>query len=139
MTNFQEDLLKGRHGDTIALNIHVSQIFIKVCEEVLEHKGVFTGNLYGHLALDLSQFHHLWPQPFMEVWHNLSVIHGVSFDDRHDIADTEAILQEHGRSQARHFTRGHDANPIAENVSFVHVMGSQEDDSILLLFTKHVP
>lgn len=60
-------------------------------------------------------------------------------DESDPIAESEAILEKEGRSQALQRALAHDSNPITEHVRLVHVMGRQNDDSVLLVGLEHVP
>ena len=55
------------------------------------------------------------------------------------VSQSEAILEEERAAQALHSTLDHDTDTIAEHVCFVHVMCSQNDDSVLLVRFEHIP
>ena len=55
------------------------------------------------------------------------------------IADAEAILQEERATNALHLALHHYANAVAQHVSLVHVVCSQDDDAVFLVGLKHIP
>ena len=61
------------------------------------------------------------------------------FDKSDLIANTEAVFEEKRAAKALEGTLAHDANTVTEHISFIHIMGRQDDDSILLVGLEHVP
>ena len=61
------------------------------------------------------------------------------FDKSDLIANTEAVFEEKRSTETLHSSLAHDADSVTEHICLVHVMGSQDDDSIFLVGLKHVP
>ena len=75
----------------------------------------------------------------MQVGHDEVVGHRVVLDNSHNVAYTEAILEEHGGAETGHLASSHDSDSIAEDVSLVHIMSRQQDNPVLLVGSEHIP
>lgn len=139
MADFKEDLFKSSDRDAVCLNLERGKVVIKVSKEVLEQRCVLSWYLDGHFALDLCQLGDVRAKSFVQVGHDKMVGHRVILDHSHHVANTEAVLEEHGGAKTGHLAAGHDTDSVAEDVSLVHVMSRQEDDPVLLVGSQHVP
>ena len=55
------------------------------------------------------------------------------------VACSITVFEEEGAAEAEYLAIGHDTNTVTQNISFIHVMCSQNDDSVVLVVLKHVP
>lgn len=61
------------------------------------------------------------------------------FDKGDLVTNTEAVLEEKRGTETLHSSLAHDADSVTEHICLVHVMGSQDNDSVFLVRLKHVP
>ena len=55
------------------------------------------------------------------------------------VANTEAILEEERAAQALKGTLAHNSNTVSEHVGFVHIVSSQDNDSVFFVRLEHIP
>jgi hypothetical protein len=55
------------------------------------------------------------------------------------VADTEAVLEEEGAADALKGALAHNADAVTEDISLIHVMGSENNNSVFLVALEHVP
>ena len=55
------------------------------------------------------------------------------------VPNSEAVLEEEGATDALQGALAHDADTVTEDISFIHVMSRQDNDSINFVFFEHVP
>ena len=88
--------------------------------------------------MDLTLFSHATEVRFHELVQT-GVRSSSLLNERDLVAKAEAILQEEGAANALESTLAHDTDSVAEDISLVHVMCGEDDDSIFFVALKHVP
>jgi hypothetical protein len=54
-------------------------------------------------------------------------------------ASTKSILQKQTGAKTQKLALGHDTNPIAKNISFIHIMSGQNNNFVSSIIFEHVP
>ena len=75
----------------------------------------------------------------LEVWLDAGVRELVCLLKGQVVSDTVALLEEERCSETDELTLGHDADAVAKYVSLIHVVGRQNDDSVVAVRSQHVP
>ena len=117
-----EDLLHGGDRGSVAGDAVTASILLQLLEDLLEGVRFVAGQqvaqLGAHVLIDVDFGYELAD----EFRHPLDVARGL-LDDDQMVAGAVLLLEEQRRSAALDLTRGHDGDPVAQQVGFFHEMG----------------
>ena len=132
LVDLQEHILQIRHRDTIGADIELIEALVKHLKEAAKILRLRLWNdvrdLLVHLAGLLNALEVRLEELF-EAWVGSSSL----LDECNLVADTETVLEEERAAEALHRALAHDADTVTKHVRLVHIMSSQDDDSVLLV------
>ena len=108
-------------------------------KEFCELFKIVIGNLNNNLVLILRFQLAVFTESLLRILEHFGVHLGAGLEHGEVVAAAELLLQEEGRAEAGNFPLDHDADSVAEDISFVHIMCGQQNDPIFPIFFQHVP
>ena len=132
LVDLQEHILQIRHRDTVGADIVLIEALVEHLKEAAKILRLRLWNDVRDLLVDLTGLLNALEvrlEELFEAWVGSSSL----LDECNLVADTETVLEEKRAAEALHRAFAHDANTVAKHVCFVHVMSSENDDSVLLV------
>ena len=139
MSHIQEHVLKRRYGDSILHDLEFFHLRVKIVKELLELRCVVQWDLHDDFGLNFRKLFGPRSQILLEILLKLNIWRRGRLDHVKRVADTELALQEERGPKTGDFSLRHDADSVAKNVCFVHIVGRQQHNPVFLVLFQAVP
>jgi len=138
VSDLKEHFLEGGDSHSVRPYAEVLSIFVEIAEELLELLLAGCGKLERHFARNFLHFLDIVNSVHDKLVNLRSGVSGFLGDDQ-VVADSESVLQEEGASGALYLALCHYSNPVSQDISLVHIVSCQDNDSALFVLFEHFP